>query len=122
MKEYILTVMHENKGLFIEKAEVNDVLGIDVTACDTLIKSQFVDIQNENDDFSEKALEHAKETALRIGRKDETFIPVIIECNYTVKTLDGKEIDREKLLKNCVGNMSALDLLKSLESLARKTN
>lgn len=114
MKEFILTVMHENKGLFIEKAEINDVLGIDVTACDTLMKSQFIETQNENDDFSEKALEHAKETAKKIGLKDETFIPVIIECNYTVKTLDGKEIDREKLLENCVENMSPLDILKSL--------
>lgn len=114
MKEHILTVMHEKKGLFIEKAEVNDVLGIDVTACDTLLKSQFIDVQNEDSDFSEKALEHAKETAKKIGRKDETFIPVIIECNYTVKTLDGKEIDREELLKNCVENMSPLDILKTL--------
>ena len=32
MKEHILTVMHENKGLFIEKLEINDVLGIDITA------------------------------------------------------------------------------------------
>ena len=114
MKEYILTVMHEKKGLFIEKAEVNDVLGIDVTACDTLLKSQFIDVQNEDSDFSEKALEHAKETALRIGRKEETFIPVIIECNYTVKTLYGKEIDRDELLKNCVENMSPLDILRNL--------
>lgn len=119
MKEYILTVMHEKKGLFIEKAEVNDVLGIDVTACDTLLKSQFIDVQNEDSDFSEKALEHAKETALRIGRKEETFIPVIIECNYTVKTLDGKEIDRDELLKNCVENMSPLDILRNL---ARNAN
>ena len=112
-KEYILTVMHENKGLFIESLKFNDVLGIDITACDALLKSKFIEVQ-EDVDFSEKALEHAKETAEKIGRKDETFIPVIIECNYTVKTLDGKEINRDELLKNCVENMSPLDILKSL--------
>lgn len=112
MKEHILTVMHENKGLFIEKLEVNDVLGIDVTACDTLLKAKFIAVQ-EDGDFEEKALEHAKETAGKIGRKKDSFIPVIIECNYTVKTLDGKEIDRDELLKNCVENMSPLDLLRN---------
>jgi hypothetical protein len=113
MKEYILTVMHENKGLFIESLKINDVLGVDITACDALLKSKFIEVQKDSD-FSEKALEHAKETAKRIGRKEETFIPVIIECNYTVKTLDGKEIDRDELLKNCVENMSPLDILNSL--------
>ena len=105
--------MHENKGLFIESLKINDVLGIDITACDTLLKSKFIEVQ-EDGDFSEKALEHAKETAKKIGQKEETFIPVIIECNYTVKTLDGKEIERDELLKNCVENMSPLDILNSL--------
>lgn len=113
MKEYILTVMHENKGLFIENVEFNDFLGVDVTACDTLMKAKFIEVQ-EDGDFAEKALEHAKETAKKIGRKKESFIPVIIESNYTVKTLDGKEIDRDELLKNCVENMSPLDILNSL--------
>ena len=113
MKEYILTVTHENKGLFIESLKINDVLGIDITACDTLLKSKFMEVQ-EDSEFSEKALDHARETAKKIGRKEETFIPVIIECNYTVKTLDGKEIDREELLKNCVENMSPLDVLRNL--------
>ena len=112
MKEHILTVMHENKGLFIEKLEINDVLGIDITACDTLLKSKFIAVQ-EDGDFEEKALEHAKETAGKIVRKKESFIPVKIECNYTVKTLDGKEIDREELLKNCLENMSPLDVLRN---------
>ena len=118
MKEHILTVMHKDKGLFIENVEFNDLLGVDVTACDTLMKAKFIEVQGDGD-FEEKALEHAKETALKIGRKKETFIPVIIECNYTVKTLDGKEIDREELLKNCVENMSPLGILRNL---ARNAN
>ena len=72
--------------------------------------------RREDADFTERSLIDAKSTADAVSDDTNNFIPVIIECDVKVTTLDGKEIERMKLVNEPREKTFALDLLEKLLS------
>jgi len=112
-KEYVLAIMEEKTGMLVCDIEVEEHLKINVQACDAVVGAEFIAVRDNNADFFEKSLENAKLTAKKIGNGEKTYIPVIIECDMKVTTLDGDEIDRVKLINKHRGTMVA-DFIKGL--------
>lgn len=112
-KEYVLAIMEEKTGMLVCDIEVEKHLKINVQACDAVVGAEFIAVRDNNADFFEKSLENAKLTAKKIGNGEKTYIPVIIECDMKVTTLDGDEIDRVKLINKHRGTMVA-DFIKGL--------
>lgn len=112
-KEYILAIMEEKTGMLVCNIEVEENLKINVQACDAVAGAEFIAVRDNNADFSTQSLNNAKLTAKKIENGEKTYIPVIIECDMKVSTLDGNEIDRVKLINNHRGKMVS-DFIKGL--------
>ena len=97
-KEYILAIMEEKTGMLVSDIKVGERLKINVQASDAVIGAEFIAARDNNAEFNENSLETAKSTSKKISDGEETYIPVIIECDMKVTTLDGSEIDRSKLV------------------------
>ena len=115
-KEYILAIMNEKSGMLVREIETKERLEIKVHSCDSLSGAEFVACRRTDADFSEFSLTDAKSTADAISDDTNNFIPVIIECDVKVTTLDGKEIERMKLVNERREKTFALDLLEKLFS------
>lgn len=113
-KEYILAIMNEKTGMLVREIETKERLKIKVHSCDSLSGAEFVACRNNNADFTESSLIDAKSTADAISDDTNNFIPVIIECDVKVTTLDGKEIERMKLVEKHRGETLGLRLSKEL--------
>ena len=115
-KEYILAIMNEKSGMLVREIETKERLKIKVHSCDSLSGAEFVACRRTDADFTESSLIDAKSTADAISDDKNNFIPVIIECDVKVTTLDGKEIERMKLDNEHREKTFALDLLEKLFS------
>lgn len=113
-KEYILAIMNEKSGMLVREIETKERLKIKVHSCDSLSGAEFVACRRTDADFTESSLIDAKSTADAISNDKNNFIPVIIECDVKVTTLDGKEIERMKLVEKHRGETLGLRLLKEL--------
>ena len=113
-KEYILAIMEEKTGMLVSDIEVGERLSVKVRSCDAVIGAQHVAVRNSDADFFERSLKSAKATAKKIGSEKKSFVPVIIECDMKVTTLDGKEIDRLKLVEEHRKNEFSSEFLKGL--------
>ena len=113
-KEYILAIMNEKSGMLVREIETKERLKIKVHSCDSMSGAEFVAVRSNDADFIESSLIDAKSTADAISDEENNFIPVIIECDVKVTTLDGKEIDRMKLVEKHRGETLGLRLLKEL--------
>ena len=115
-KEYILAIMNEKSGMLVREIETKERLKIKVHSCDSLSGAEFVACRRTDADFTESSLIDAKSTADAISDDKNNFIPVIIECDVKVTTLDGKEIERMKLVYEHREKTFALELLEKLFS------
>lgn len=113
-KEYILAIMNEKTGMLVSDIEIKERLKVKVHTCDALMGADFVAVRNNNADFIESSLIDAKSTASAISDDERNYIPVIIECDVKVTTLDGKEIDRMQLVEKNRGEKLGLELLEKL--------
>ena len=112
-KEYILAIMEEQTGMLVSDIKVEENLKINVRACDAVIGAEFFATRGNNAEFNENSLENAKSTAKKISDGEKNYIPVIIECDVKVTTLDGDEIDRMKLVDK-FRESRVMELLKGL--------
>ena len=113
-KEYVLAIMEEKTGMLVCDIEVGERLEIKVRSCDAVIGAQHVAVRNNDAEFFDRSLKRAKATAKKIGNEKKNYIPVVIECDVKVTTLDGKEIDRLKLVEEHRKNEFSLDFLNGL--------
>ena len=114
-KEYVLAIMNEKTGMLVRDIEIKERLKVKVHTCDALMGADFVAVRNNNADFIESSLVDAKSTASAISDDENNYIPVIVECDVKVSTLDGEEIDRMKLIEfqrgKTLGEKSLKELL-----------
>ena len=115
-KEYILAIMNEKTGMLVKDIEIGKRLKIKVRSCDSLAGADFVAVKRTNKDFIESSLVDAKSTASAISDDENNYIPVILDCDVKVSTLDGEEIDRMKLVEIHRGETLGAQLLKQLLS------
>lgn len=113
-KEYILAIMNKNDGYLVQDIEFKDELQVYVQMCDAVACSKVVAVRDNDADFTERSLNRVKTATETINNENKKYIPVIIECDIKVKTLDGKEIDREKLVEEYRKNASPIELLQGL--------
>lgn len=98
-KEYILAIMNVKTGMLVRNIEVEERLKIKVRSCDSISGAEVVAVRETDKDFIESSLINAKSTASAISDDESNYIPVIIECDVKVTTLDGEEIDRMQLVE-----------------------
>ncbi len=115
-KEYILAIMNENTGMLVRDIEIEERLKIKVRSCDSVSGAEFVAVREKDKDFIESSLIDAKSTASAISDDESNYIPVIIECDVKVTTLDGEEIDRMQLVEEHREQTLALGVLAKLFS------
>lgn len=115
-KEYILAIMNEKTGMLVRNIEIEERLKIKVCSCDSVSGAEFIAVRSNDTNFIESSLVDARSTASAISDDNNTFIPVIIECDVKVANLDGEEIDRMKLVEIHRGEMLGQRLLKELLS------
>lgn len=113
-KEYILAVMNEKDGYLVQDVEFQDEMRIKINSCDAVKCAKHIAIRDKDAEFTEKALERAHTTARTITGEGKTYIPVVIECDIKVTTLDGKEIDRVKLVEEYKNNDNPFGFLNEL--------
>lgn len=113
-KEYILAIMNKKDGYLVQDIEFKDELQVYVQMCDAVACSKVVAVRDDNADFTESSLKRVKTATETINNENKKYIPVIIECDIKVKTLDGEEIDREKLVEEYRKNASPIELLQGL--------
>ena len=113
-KEYILAIMNEKTGMLVRDIEIEECLKIKVRSCYSLAGAKFIAVRSNNADFIESSLVDAKSTASAISDDENNYIPVIIDCDVKVTTLDGEEIDRMKLVEIHIGETLGLRLLEKL--------
>lgn len=115
-KEYILAIMNEKTGMLVRDIEIEERLKIKVRSCDSLVGADFVAVREKDKDFIENSLIDAKSIASAISDDENNYIPVILDCDVKVTTLEGKEIDRMKLVEIHRGETLGQRLLKELFS------
>ena len=113
-KEYILAIMNKKDGYLVQDIEFKDELQVYVQMCDTVACSKVVAVRDNDADFTESSLKRVKTATETINNENKKYIPVIIECDIKFKTLDGEEIDREKLVEEYRKNASPIELLQGL--------
>ena len=113
-KEYILAIMNKKDGYLVQDIEFKDELQVYVQMCDAVACSKVVAVRDNDADFTESSLKRVKTATETINNENKKYIPVIIECDIKFKTLDGKEIDREKLVEEYRKNASPIELLQGL--------
>ncbi|WP_049555599.1 MULTISPECIES: hypothetical protein [Granulicatella] len=103
-KEYILAIMNKKDGYLVQDIEFKDELRIKINSCDAVKCAKHVAVRDNDAEFTEKALERANKTAEMLTGEGKKYIPVVIECDIKVTTLDGEEIDRMKLVEEYQNN------------------
>lgn len=115
-KEYILAIMNKESGFLVQDIEFTDELRVKIESCDAVKCAKHVAVRDNNADFNEKSLERAKNASETITGEGKEYIPVIIECDIKVTTLDGEEIDRVKLIEEHGKNINPFEFLNGLLS------
>ena len=119
MKEYGLMLLNTKKGGFVQKfTTIDGTLRGDVDYVDKMLAGAPLKI-NSTPEFKESSLAYINGMASMMNDEDATeHVPVIVEVEYTVKGLDGKEYDLKELQKE-----AGKDILKEfLETLSNATN
>lgn len=115
-KEYILAIMNKKDGYLVQDIEFKDELRINIQSCDAVKCAKHVAIRDNDANFNEKSLERVKNASETITGEGKEYIPVVIECDIKVTTLDGEEIDRVKLMEEYQENENPFELMKQLFS------
>lgn len=115
-KEYILAIMNKKDGYLVQDVEFTDEFRVNIQSCDAVKCAKHVAVRDNDANFNEKSLERAHTVAKTTTGEGKEYIPVIIECDIKVTTLDGEEIDRVKLIEEYQKNANSLDFLKDLLS------
>ena len=113
-KEYILAIMNEKSGYLVQDIEFKDELRIKISSCDAVKCAKHVAVRDNDANFDEKSLERVNNASTTITGEGNKYIPVVIECDIKVTTLDGVEIDRMKLVEEHQEDMNPFEFLKRL--------
>lgn len=113
-KEYILAIMNKKDGYLVKEIEFKDEFRVNTSTCDVVKCAKHVAIRDTDANFTEKDLERVNNASETITGEGKEYIPVVIECDITVTTLDGEEIDRVKLVEEYKENENPFELLKQL--------
>nr|DAW60218.1 MAG TPA: hypothetical protein [Caudoviricetes sp.] len=98
MKEYGLMLLNTKKGGFVQKfTTIDGTLRGDVDYVDKMLAGAPLKI-NSTPEFKESSLACINGMASMMNDEDATeHVPVIVEVEYTIKGLDGKEYDVKKV-------------------------